>query len=167
MELNMTTTQKDHALIASMQELRRHVAECEDALAYRLTATAAKDAEIARLKALLNRQMADTQRLVFKDEAEAVCPDVAMCFEYGEHVRCGPCAIKLADRAGVEPNLALPNLPEVSRLNRVAAAKDARISELEAEVARLGGALEQIAGLPNYRCVAADMRKIARTTRKD
>jgi hypothetical protein len=39
----------------------------------------------------------------------------------------------------------------------------ARIEEQAAEIERLRGKLREIEALPNYRCVAADMRKIART----
>jgi hypothetical protein len=38
-----------------------------------------------------------------------------------------------------------------------------RIEAQAAEIERLRGKLREIEALPNYRCVAADMRKIART----
>ena len=75
-------------------------------------------AEITRLTEALRRNMTDHGRLIWKDEAESVCPNTNDCFEYGDTVRCGPCAIKLAENAGVAPNMQLPNLPEVSCLRR-------------------------------------------------
>ena len=77
-------------------------------------------ARIAELSGMVARNMTDTQRLVWKDEAQSVCSGGVDCFEYGDHVRCGPCAAKLAMAAGIEPNTALPGLPEVSRLKREA-----------------------------------------------
>lgn len=65
------------------------------------------------------RQLIDPQRMLWRDDVEGICPTIDMCFEYGEHVRCGPCAIKQSIARGVEPDLVtIPNLPEVSRLTR-------------------------------------------------
>ena len=68
------------------------------------------------------RTMTDPQRLLWKDELGGICPSPEMCFEYGEHARCGPCAIKQATLLGIESDLSLPNLPEVYRLRRQLAA---------------------------------------------
>lgn len=65
------------------------------------------------------RTLSDPQRLLWREDVEDICPSIGICFEYGDTVRCGPCAIKQADQCGVNSNLSLPNLPEVSRLRRV------------------------------------------------
>ena len=67
---------------------------------------------------LIKRRLSDHQRMLWKDEVHGVCPDVSLCFEHGDHARCGPCAIKLADAAGVETDFSIPDLPEVYRLRR-------------------------------------------------
>lgn len=95
---------------------------------------------ITALEAEKRRTQTDTQRLLWRDDVEGVCPTIEICFEYGETVRCGPCAIKAALRDGVEPNYSLPALPEVSRLKRANVA-------LEAENAELVGALEEAVDL--------------------
>lgn len=66
----------------------------------------------------VRRMLTDTQRLLWRDDVEDVCPTVRLCFEYGPTVRCGPCAIKQSIAEGVTPDYSLPNLPEVSRLQR-------------------------------------------------
>ena len=113
----------------------------------------------------LTRELAqmkrDPQRLLWKDEASTVCPSVEMCFEYGETVRCGPCGIKLAALAGVEEVQGLPNLPQVSRLNRELAsertrlqhesaltnARDTEIAELKTELTDTKARLAEAVGL--------------------
>lgn len=96
------------------------------------------ESALASLQAQVARNMADTQRLIWKDEAAAVCPSVEICFEYGEHVRCGPCAINLAQAAGIVPDMSLPNLPEVSRLRR-------EVASLQAELERVREAFRNAA----------------------
>jgi hypothetical protein len=66
----------------------------------------------------VRRTMTDHGRLLWRDDVEAACPHPDMCFDYGETVRCGPCAIKAAQALGIETNMTLPDLPEVSRLRR-------------------------------------------------
>jgi len=99
-----------------------------------------KTDEVAGMVKRNARTLSDPQRLLWRDDVEGICPNPDMCFEYSQTARCGPCAIKQAEAAGVEPNLTLPNSPEVSRLthenaNLAAqiAAKDARIAELEGQ----------------------------------
>ena len=65
------------------------------------------------------RTMTDPGRMLWKDDVEGICRSPDMCFDYGEHVRCGPCAIDQATRAGVTSDLSVPRLPEVSRLRRM------------------------------------------------
>lgn len=64
------------------------------------------------------RTMTDPGRMLWQDDVEGICRTPDMCFDYGEHVRCGPCAIDAATRAGVASDLSVPRLPEVSRLRR-------------------------------------------------
>ncbi len=65
------------------------------------------------------RTMTDPGRMLWKDDVEGICPLPGICFDYGEHVRCGPCAIIQATRAGVVSDFSVPRLPEVSRLRRL------------------------------------------------
>lgn len=93
------------------------------------------------------RTLTDTQRLIWRDDVEGICPSPDMCFEYGEHVRCGPCAIKQSLANGVEPDMSLPNLPEVSRQRReierlTAQLAEARQAERAAVVAFLRGEID-------------------------
>lgn len=64
------------------------------------------------------RMMTDCQRMLWRDDVAGICPTLDMCFEYGDHVRCGPCAIKQAAAYGVETDHRVPNLPVVYRLKR-------------------------------------------------
>lgn len=80
-----------------------------------------------RLRGLVEsnrRTLTDHGRMLWRDDVEGICPTPDMCFEYGEHVRCGPCAIKQATQAGVESEKTASYLPEVCRLRR-------RLAELE------------------------------------
>jgi hypothetical protein len=74
--------------------------------------------------------MTDPQRLLWRDDVEGICPSPEVCFEYGAHARCGPCAIKQADKSGVVSDMTLPNLPEVCRLRRELAATLVEIERL-------------------------------------
>ena len=81
------------------------------------------------------RTMTDPQRLLWKDDVVGICRSPDMCFEYGDHARCGPCAIDQATQAGVISDHSLPNLPEVYRLRRQLAALSTPTSETD----QLGG----------------------------
>lgn len=74
--------------------------------------------QIVSLSERERRTMTDPQRMIWRDDVEGICPTIADCFEYGDHVRCGPCAIKQAAAHGVETDQSVPNLPEVYRLRR-------------------------------------------------
>jgi len=74
--------------------------------------------ELSSLRERDRRTMTDAQRLIWRDDVEGICPTPDMCFEYGDRVRCGPCAIKQADARGIASDMSLPNLPEVSRQRR-------------------------------------------------
>ena len=82
------------------------------------TAIASLQADNEALRNTIRRTMTDPQRMIWRDDVEDICPSPAMCFEYGEHVRCGPCAVKQAAVRGVETDHSVPNLPEVYRLRR-------------------------------------------------
>lgn len=72
------------------------------------------------------RNLMDPQRMLWRDDVEGICRSPDMCFEYGDHARCGPCAIDQSKTCGVTPDLSVPNLPEVYRLRReLAALRDA------------------------------------------
>lgn len=78
------------------------------------------------------RTLSDPQRLLWRDDVEGICPTPDVCWEYGDIARCGPCAIKQAEKFGIESNHALPNLPDVYRLRRAntqAADEIARLRE--------------------------------------
>lgn len=74
--------------------------------------------ELSTLRDRDRRTMTDTQRLIWRDDVDGICPTPDMCFEHGDHVRCGPCAIKQATAHGIVSDMSLPNLPEVSRQRR-------------------------------------------------
>jgi len=87
------------------------------------------------------RTLSDPQRLLWRDDVEGICPTPDLCWEYGDIARCGPCAIKQAEKFGIESNHALPNLPDVYRLRRAntqAADEIARLREALETIARLG-----------------------------
>jgi len=92
--------------------------------------------ELAALRERDRRTMTDPQRLIWRDDVEGICPTPDMCFEYGEHARCGPCAIKQATACGVASDLSLPNLPEVSWQRREIAALNERVAALTEVVER-------------------------------
>lgn len=83
-------------------------------------------AKLAELRARIERTMTDPQRMIWRDDVEGICQSPDMCFEHGEHVRCGSCAIKQSDACGIQTDHSVPNLPEVYRLRR-------RIEALEAD----------------------------------
>lgn len=103
------------------------------AISLQATAEAAahSTSELTALRERDRRTLTDPQRLIWRDDVEGICPTPDMCFEYGEHARCGPCAIKQADARGVTSDLSLPNLPEVSRLQRENAALSGALAALE------------------------------------
>lgn len=82
------------------------------------------------------RTLSDPQRLLWRDDVEGICPTPDVCWEYGDIARCGPCAIKQAEKFGIESNHALPNLPDVYRLRRAN-------TQAADEIARLREALER------------------------
>ena len=96
---------------------RAHDINLQTVLAYE-SGQQSMNAEIERLRERERRRLADTGRTIWRDEMEGVCHSIDMCFEYGDRVRCGPCAIKASLSQGVDPDFSLPALPEVSRLKR-------------------------------------------------
>ena len=83
------------------------------------------------------RTLSDPQRLLWRDDVEGICPTPDLCWEYGDIARCGPCAIKQAEKFGIESNHALPNLPDVYRLRRANTQAADEIARLREEVASL------------------------------
>ncbi|MBY3433658.1 hypothetical protein HFN89_05795 [Rhizobium laguerreae] len=81
--------------------------------------------------------MSDSQRLLQRTDVEDICPSKELCFEYSNHVRCGPCAIKQSQNSGVEPDLSLPFSPAEYRLKR-------RVRAAETEIGILNEALKSV-----------------------
>ena len=84
---------------------------------------------VERLRDAVDFTLTDCQRLLRKQDVDGICQHSDMCFEYSNVVRCGPCGIEQARRAGVETDRSLPNLPEVSRLNREIASLRQQLAE--------------------------------------
>jgi len=99
-------------------------------------------AEILGLADRDRRTLSDPQRLLWRDDVEGICPTPDLCWEYGDIARCGPCAIKQAEKFGIESNHALPNLPEVYRLRRASPQAADEIARLREERRRLVEALK-------------------------
>lgn len=55
-------------------------------------------------------------------DVEGICDTIHICFDSNQTARCGPCAIRQAERAGVQTDTTIPNSPQVSRLTRELAA---------------------------------------------
>jgi hypothetical protein len=93
--------------------------------------------EFERLQKAFRFTLTDGQRLLQRSDVEDICPSKELCFEYGNHVRCGPCAIKQSRNHGVEPDLSLPFSPAEYRLKR-------RLRAAETEIGTLNGALKTV-----------------------
>ena len=104
---------------------------------HRHQALSTQAAELDALRGEVERTLSDTQRLIWRDDVEGICPSLDLCFDYGGTVRCAPCAIKQSQARGVEPNMGLPNLPEVSRLRRKCTDHEATIAQIRDRVAGL------------------------------
>ena len=103
--------------------------------------------ELERLREALLFTMTDGQRLLRKSDVEDICPSKELCFEYGNHVRCGPCAIKQSRKYGVEPDPSLPFSPAEYRLKR-------RVRAAETEIGVLNEALRSV--VDSYRDYSAE-----------
>jgi hypothetical protein len=86
--------------------------------------------------------------MLWKDDVQGICQSLDMCFDGNERVRCGPCAIKQSAALGIECDLSVPNLPEVSRLNRRVAELEAALSS--APVAPVGEGLREASPLERW-----------------
>lgn len=117
--------------LADLQTEASPVADNSDiaTIAYLAGAKDARD-KLAALQAKSDRTMTDHGRLLWRDDVEGVCHSPDLCFEHSDTVRCGPCAIKQAEESGIATADNLPNLPEVSRLNREIAALQAHADAL-------------------------------------
>ncbi|MBY3151450.1 hypothetical protein HFO56_03480 [Rhizobium laguerreae] len=93
--------------------------------------------ELERLRDAVCFTMSDSQRLLQRTDVEDICPSKELCFEYSNHVRCGPCAIKQSQKFGVEPDLSLPFSPAEYRLTR-------RVRAAETEIGILNEALKSV-----------------------
>lgn len=72
--------------------------------------------ELASLRAAFRFALTDGQRLLRESDVEDICPSKEWCFEHGDRVRCGPCAVKQAQKHGVETDTSLPFSPSEYRL---------------------------------------------------
>lgn len=93
---------------------------------------------------LVERFLTDGQRMLWRDDVEGICPTPDNCFEYGDRVRCGPCARRQAEACGIATYEGAPNLPEVARLKR-------EVAQLEARIEKLTGALFNATALISHR----------------
>ena len=93
--------------------------------------------ELERLRDAVRFTMTDGQRLLQRSDVEDICPSKELCFEYSNHVRCGPCAIKQSQKFGVKPDLSLPFSPAEYRLKR-------QVRAAETEIGTLNEALKSV-----------------------
>ena len=111
--------------------MRRH-GEREQAAA----AIIALRAQLAEVLAERAFTVSDGQRMLRKQDILTVCDAPDLCFEHDNSVaRCGPCATKLAERAGIALNQYTVSNPEAMRLRRELAAANARADRAEAALA--------------------------------
>nr|WP_250807441.1 hypothetical protein [Neorhizobium tomejilense] len=103
--------------------------------------------ELDRLRAAIHFTLTDGQRLLQRSDVEDICPSKELCFEYGNHVRCGPCAVKHSRKHGVEPDTSLPFSPAEYRLKR-------RVRAAETEIGVLNAALQSV--VDSYRGCGAE-----------
>lgn len=126
--------------------------------------------EITALRDRVARTMSDSQRLIWRDDVEGICRSPDMCFEYGDHARCGPCSIDQAKACGIATLQSLPNLPEVSRLQREAASLRDRVAALEGALTLIAADFEDFPspdhvkalGDWSWHSMAVEQRNIAR-----
>lgn len=95
------------------------------------------ECEIERLRDALRFTLTDGQRLLRESDVEDICPSRELCFEYSNHVRCGPCASKQSQKHGVLVDSSLPFSPAEYRLKR-------SLRSAESEVSVLNGALKTV-----------------------
>jgi hypothetical protein len=93
--------------------------------------------ELEGLRDALRFTLTDGQRLLRRSDVEDICPSKELCFEYGNHVRCGPCAVKQAQKHGVESDISLPFSPSEYRLKR-------QVRAAETEIGMLNAALKSV-----------------------
>ncbi len=95
------------------------------------------DSELERLRRCFKFALSDGNRLLQKSDVENICPSPDLCFEYGNNVRCGPCAVKQAQKHGVTPDVSQPFSADEYRLRR-------RVRAVETEMVILKDALRDI-----------------------
>lgn len=137
----MTNTNQTAALAANLEAiLSCALVNGEQPLISYATLKAAHAAIIAKhlpapvSDGMVERLLTDGQRMLWRDDVEGICPTPDNCFEYGDRVRCGPCARRQAEACGIATYEGAPNLPEVARLKR-------EVAQLEARIEKLTGAL--------------------------
>ena len=115
------------------------MASAADAITALRAKIAEANARVDRAEAERASTLSDGQRMLRKQDILTVCDTPDLCFEHDDSVaRCGPCAAKLAERAGVALNQYTVSNPEAMRLrrdlNRAEAALAAQI-EADARIA--------------------------------
>jgi hypothetical protein len=93
--------------------------------------------ELAKLQRAFHFTLTDGGRLLQKSDVEGICSSTELCFEYGNNVRCGPCAVKQAQKYGVTPDISQPFSPEEYRLRR-------RVRAAETEIGVLREVLQKV-----------------------
>ena len=87
--------------------------------------------EVEQLQDAFLFTLSDGSRLLQRSDVEDICPSKELCFEYGNHVRCGPCALRQAEKYGVTPDISQPFSPSEYRLRRRVRAAEAEIDVLK------------------------------------
>lgn len=98
---------------------------------------ATAQSELDSLRAAFRFTLTDGQRLLQKSDVEDICPSKELCFGYGNRVRCGPCAVRQAQKHGVETDASLLFSPGEYRLER-------RVKAAETEIGLLNEALKSV-----------------------
>lgn len=95
--------------------------------------------------------LSDASRRLRKEDVEGICLSADACFQYSDHVRCGPCAVNASAAQGVVIDDTVSHLPEVCGLRHEAKALTEERDRLAAENERLRSALEWYANPETYK----------------
>lgn len=95
--------------------------------------------ELEKLQRAFLFTLTDGARLLQRSDVEGICSHTEMCFHYSERVRCGPCAVKQAQKYGITSDISDSFSPEQYRLRR-------RVQAAETEIGILKDALQSVVG---------------------
>ena len=107
--------------------------------------------ELERLRHAFHFTLTDGNRLLQRSDVEGICPNTELCFEFGNNVRCGPCALEQARRHGVMPDISQPFSADEYRLRR-------RVRAAETEMGVLKRALQDIDEVHVDPCASAETK---------